>query len=365
MTVTPNNTDLADAEFERVKQFGSLDGLRCFSVLAVVWHHTRGNDLEALSGAGRGFLGVDLFFAISGFLIVTLLLREIRTAGSMSLRNFYIRRSLRIFPLFYGLLLVMSLYFGLARESKSATSFFAELPFYVSYTSNLIVGSSLMAISWSLSAEEQFYLIWPPIEKFFGQFVVPVLVLVLILNQLINFRIIDPLLYTTIGLGHSDLKILQVTFTPICLGVALAHMLNTRSGFRVLYRLLGSKKSSMLWLLALLFLANTPNVDISGLHRLLIHIAMTALIGSCVIREDHFLKEILIWPPIKFVGTLSYGVYLLHVVAIFISGKVLLALKIESPVLLFLLVCTTSIFLSYLSALYYEKPFLNLKQNFS
>jgi hypothetical protein len=87
-----------------------LDGLRCASIIAVIWEHTRpdrypsnGRDTLAwLPGASRGFLGVDLFFVISGFLIVTLLVRERTTTGTISLRNFYGRRILRIFPRFRG-----------------------------------------------------------------------------------------------------------------------------------------------------------------------------------------------------------------------------------------------------------------------
>ena len=73
--------------------FGSLDGLRAASILAVVWHHTP-LVYPDLVLSRRGFLGVDLFFIISGFLIVTLLLRERRRSGRISLRGFYVRRFL-------------------------------------------------------------------------------------------------------------------------------------------------------------------------------------------------------------------------------------------------------------------------------
>lgn len=98
-TVSPSN---AHADFLRQRTFGSLDGLRAISIIGVVWHHT-GAD-TGLRGMTRGFLGVDLFFVISGFLIVSLLLRERRRTGAISLRAFYARRLLRIFPLYYGVL---------------------------------------------------------------------------------------------------------------------------------------------------------------------------------------------------------------------------------------------------------------------
>ena len=86
-----------------VKRFGSLDGLRCLSILAVLWHHS-GVDID-FPLFHRGQLGVRLFFAISGFLITSLLIRERVRHGEVSLRKFYVRRSLRIFPLYYAILL--------------------------------------------------------------------------------------------------------------------------------------------------------------------------------------------------------------------------------------------------------------------
>jgi peptidoglycan/LPS O-acetylase OafA/YrhL len=87
--------------FREIKIFNSLDGLRCLSIVAVVWHHVAGHWLSGVHLMSVGYLGVDFFFVISGFLITTLLLREKEKYGRISLKNFYMRRSLRIFPLYY------------------------------------------------------------------------------------------------------------------------------------------------------------------------------------------------------------------------------------------------------------------------
>jgi peptidoglycan/LPS O-acetylase OafA/YrhL len=89
---------MSHATYRTTKHFASLDGVRCCCILAVIWHHcphppSPANVLE------RGFLGVDMFFVLSGFLIVTLLLRERDRSGRINLKNFYVRRTLRIFPI--------------------------------------------------------------------------------------------------------------------------------------------------------------------------------------------------------------------------------------------------------------------------
>src|SRR5262245_42928263 len=85
------------------RYFPLLDGLRCLSIVAVVWFHASGGTFS--SGVlARGSSGVSLFFVISGFLITTLLLREQSATGNISLKRFYLRRTLRIFPLYYAIL---------------------------------------------------------------------------------------------------------------------------------------------------------------------------------------------------------------------------------------------------------------------
>src|SRR5271166_3634228 len=90
-------------KFRQTETFNSLNGLRCISVLAVIWHHAVGHLFPTDTFLAEGYMGVDVFFAVSGFLITTLLLRERDTWGDIDLRSFYARRSLRIFPLYYGL----------------------------------------------------------------------------------------------------------------------------------------------------------------------------------------------------------------------------------------------------------------------
>jgi peptidoglycan/LPS O-acetylase OafA/YrhL len=121
-------------QFRETKYFASLDGLRAISILAVIWYHVP----ELRPIWLTGFLGVHLFFVISGFLITTILLREKEQFGRISLRNFYVRRTLRIFPAYYltlVLFLVMCCAVPELRANGLAT-YVHNLPSFATYTSN-------------------------------------------------------------------------------------------------------------------------------------------------------------------------------------------------------------------------------------
>ncbi|HEX8824759.1 MAG TPA: acyltransferase, partial [Archangium sp.] len=154
--------------FLNTKTFGALDGLRAFSILSVVLYHVA----ETHEGlVGRLYLGVSLFFAISGFLITTLLLRERDKTGDISLKGFYARRSLRIFPLYYAVLgLYAALVFVSEKDPVVRGDFFSNLPAFLTYTSNWFVPPAadkrvIFYFAWSLATEEQFYLLWPGVMR--------------------------------------------------------------------------------------------------------------------------------------------------------------------------------------------------------
>ena len=95
-----------------------LDGIRALAVLGVLWHHA-GSGANAAGWHLNGFLGVDLFFVLSGLLITSLLLQEQAATGGISLGKFYMRRALRIFPLYYAVLALLTLFFALGSSSAS------------------------------------------------------------------------------------------------------------------------------------------------------------------------------------------------------------------------------------------------------
>ena len=136
-------------------QIPALDGLRAFSVLLVIFYHH--------NYPVPGDLGVLVFFVLSGFLITWLLLKEQAKHGDISLRLFYIRRSLRIFPAFYVYwFLVVGLFLATGKPvmpwGQVWASFFYFTNYYQAINGHL---SSALSHTWSLGVEEQFYLLWP------------------------------------------------------------------------------------------------------------------------------------------------------------------------------------------------------------
>ena len=132
-----------------------LDGLRAVAVFTVITYHFG-------FGAVPGDLGVSAFFVLSGFLITWLLLKEHHREGDISIRRFYLRRVLRIFPAYYVFLLGSFLVDHLRGQSWSSGLRWSGLLYLVNYY-NALNGHPVTSIShaWSLGIEEQFYLLWP------------------------------------------------------------------------------------------------------------------------------------------------------------------------------------------------------------
>lgn len=151
-----------------------LDGLRAVSVGLVLFSHCIGtagfpldHDTARSLGVGHlGRLGVAVFFVISGFLITSLLLRELDRSGTIRLRRFYFRRTMRIFPAYYAFLAVIAVLAAVGyAELKEGDLFHA-----FTYTMNFHeVRGWLLGHTWSLSVEEQFYLLWPAILVLAGR----------------------------------------------------------------------------------------------------------------------------------------------------------------------------------------------------
>jgi peptidoglycan/LPS O-acetylase OafA/YrhL len=357
-------------QFLEQRHFNSLDGVRCFCILSVLWHHSDLPGSPQIST--RGFLGVDMFFVLSGFLIVTLLLREQSTMGWISLRKFYARRALRIFPVYYGMLLFLALaYWLFPYYAVKGANFFSVLPFYLTYTSNWsLVQASGLGITWSLATEEQFYLFWPAIEKLnCKRFVYTVLGLIFLINQLKNFGVLNGFFSSLYGSSWIKLEILHTTFTPICLGIGLAHLLHRSQSFNLALRTLGHRHAPIVLILVVVAVINFSPSDISGWPRLLIQVLMTIWLASLVVREKHTLQPLMIAKPVARIGRISYGMYMYHNWIFVIVASTSRFLQehwgFAMPLPLFVTGTFVTFLIAELSYRFYETPFLKWKVHLS
>jgi peptidoglycan/LPS O-acetylase OafA/YrhL len=298
----------AHARFLATHHFASLDGLRCLSILPVIWHHATPRPLPGIWGKGPA--GVDLFFCISGFLITTLLLREKERAGRIWIGNFYARRALRIWPLYY-LVLLSYLAYALALPELSAqrAHFLRTFPLYATFTANWfadfgVAHPILFSFAWSLCVEEQFYAFWPWLLHWFSRRgTLAALALLLALDWLAE-RGTFSLVLSPAG---QTLRIVTSFSAPIALGSLLALVLHGRRGFTLLARLLGNAWSAPLALGSVFAFLTWPSAPLLAFQT-----SLAALVAACVVRERHGLSGLLELTAVRYVGSLSYGLYLLN-----------------------------------------------------
>ena len=174
-----------------------IDGLRAIAVGAVILYHAQINILGHQPFKG-GFIGVDIFFVISGYLITSIIFKELVTTGSLSFKHFYERRIRRILPALLFVMLVSIpfawmylLPYDLIDFSKSilySLGFSSNFYFHYSgleYAGGVIHGNPLLH-TWSLSVEEQFYILFPIVLlvtfKYFRKYLIHILIIRLIIS---------------------------------------------------------------------------------------------------------------------------------------------------------------------------------------
>ena len=165
LAIPPENKTVKKDRRARLRQVKGLDGLRGLAVLAVVIYHFFGDILPG------GYLGVDLFFVLSGFLITSLLVREYRVNNTISLKDFWIRRFRRILPaalvtLFIVTAIVTAIGGDIAvgiREQFLGTLFFVNNWTQIATSQSYFAENEVQVFAhyWSLAVEEQFYIVWP------------------------------------------------------------------------------------------------------------------------------------------------------------------------------------------------------------
>lgn len=304
----------------------------------------------------NGWMGVDLFFVLSGFLITGILLDSKQSENYF--RNFYIRRCLRIWPLYYASLFFMFVVVPLVRPSESAMIFAdRSSPWwaYLFYLQTFLVpvpenATGLLGVTWSLAIEEQFYLVWP--------LVIRISSVVTVRRIALTVVCLSPLL--RLFMVSQGLQIYSNTFSRLdglMAGALLACVIRSE-GFEP-PRFLGRAWVAFLALGPLAF--SITSIETRWFVFSMSAVASAALVYVSLYARQQWLRSLLTNRFIVYTGTISYGLYLLHKIP-FNLGR-LLSLD-AYPVLAAPLLLAVSYGIATLSWIFLEQPFLKLKRLF-
>lgn len=291
----------------RVNHLPSLDGLRAISILLVLIGHlsgTRGFGKIDLGVGDYAHLGVVVFFVISGFLISSLLIGEHEKNGGVSLTHFYARRSLRIFPASYFYLACIFTLSVAGIVDLNSSDLWHSVSYSVNYMS---CPSWQIGHLWSLSVEEQFYLIWPFAFVAAGPRRAIWLAIAMI-GGAPTSRFAAWLFLS--GTPYRDLPMFPMVADSLAIGCFLAitrAWLETQDWYLKLFRPVFSAVLLLVVLVLNRLLAYTV-VAVIGIS--LINIGVAILVHRAVYRPDDWIGKVLNWKPIAFFGVLSYSVYL-------------------------------------------------------
>lgn len=364
--------------------FENLDAIRFLCFLSVFFHHSFYSELEYIKGNEwysfikhdifrNGNLGVNFFFVLSGFLITYLLIEEKKLNGQISIPKFWIRRVLRIWPLFY-----FCVFFGFV-VFPQIKILFGQIPLetadplmYISFLNNFdliksgLPDSSMLGIIWSIAIEEQFYFIWPIFIYF-----IPFRRLWILFVSLIGISLVYRSFYT-----YHDLNFEYHTLScmsDLTIGASAAWLVLISKKFKEHIINLNRTIIAFIYIgfVGFYFFRDEFVNYIPYTHtieRLLISLFIIYIILEQTYSKNSYFKMGK-FKVLSNLGQISYGLYCLHFIAILIVNNILTAigandelwkiLIIETPIALL-----TSIIISKISYRYFESPFLKLKTKF-
>jgi peptidoglycan/LPS O-acetylase OafA/YrhL len=369
--------------------FPNLNGLRFIAALLVIVHHIE--QLKFINGMPNDFsssfvqiigeLGVILFFVLSGFLITYLLLEEEKRTDTIAVRKFYVRRILRIWPLYF-LIVILALFvlpniplFVLPEYGRETIyeNLPAKILLYVFFLPNLV--SPLFGVvpyaslTWSIGTEEQFYLIWPPLLKYIKRSR-PLLMFLILFGYLFFARALFSSRTDFIPFKY-ELNVFWQSFNiaSMAIGGFFALVLHSNSpALKILlnkylfYIVLGFTS----WLLyqGIYF----PHITVNDMPFPYLYKEFYSIWFGIIILNFAANRDILISleaKPLRYLGRISYGLYIYHPIAIVAALQATRWLGAESNSLLYALSLALTILIAGVSYRYFESYFLNFKTGFS
>lgn len=361
----------------------TLDGLRGIAILLVLLFHFQ-------FILGLGWIGVQLFFVLSGYLITSILLSGKENTLSYYLKRFYWRRTLRIFPLYFAYLFLVSLAFLIARKPEDFPEMF---PFLATYTFNFFPLAATYSFQdyffthfWSLSVEEQFYLIWPFVIFFCSRKQLQTLLIVIIfLAPVVRFVLADILLNRGYDAQYTGEIVYRFTLSQLdgfAFGALIPVFSFQRSQIRTgrlmlvvagllaalgllnLYQLQADGQSVTLSSLGYHIggLINYQHVWSYTLFNCLFFLAILHIVRPTPAKKS--LTDLIIGNSVLvYFGKISYGLYVYHWIIWMAFGKFAGNL-VETQALGFLAYLATCTIVASASFFFFERPILGFKDKF-
>lgn len=383
--------------------FKNLDGLRFFAAFIVLLHHAQyfkdiNTDIngQALSSVfapylvEAGKMGVNLFFVLSGFLISFLLFSEKRKTGTIALKKFYIRRILRIWPLYlaYGLALIVAapMFFnimGIQTDAIGGREIMTNILFLLFFAVNIQLvfftyNKGIVEILWSVCVEEQFYLIWPLLVKKFYHKMVRLILLLFVLALVSKITL--HMLHLYFGVSRDfmllfDYVMLTNKVQLFAAGMAMAYLHFNKELFPAFRHFITQKWLQWTILLGtILFVAcNNFVLPVNSIPYYYLTDYLSALLFALliftVVQDNTILN--LEYDMFRTLGRISYGIYLFHPpVCRLVITFMVKVLKIPNSfwaydILYFFLATAATSALAWVSYELFEKRFLKLKDKFA
>lgn len=369
-TTTLAPPDPADRSRFHLGYQPALDGLRGISILTVLLYHANDNILPS-----GGFIGVDIFFCLSGFLITSLLVQEFDRTGTIRFKAFYLRRILRLFPALLCMLLVYSLFILIFFEFRAATNYLTTALLALFYMVNWVRAFALhpagflpnmafLGHTWSLSIEEQFYVLWPPLLLLLlGNVKRSVLALsaagVAVISWAVRYDL--SISGATVNRLFNGLDTRADALMLGCaLGVLVAsNLLTGRVGAALRRGLRFATLGSVIGLAGVAAVAHWYDLWVYHWGFFLVAIFSAVVIIECVLHTDGILARLLSLKPLVWMGMISYGLYLWH----YPVYRIMRVYRVDQ---VYVMTLGTLAAFAFTIASYYwvEKPFLRIKKRY-
>ena len=371
--------------------FPNLDGLRFVSFFAVFVYHCYLSFFGYLKESAprfysvteflfqNGYLGVNFFFVLSGFLITYLLIKEKEIEGSIHVGNFYLRRILRIWPLYYLCLVIGFIIFPMLKQAGGEVVEESANPYYyVFFAANFDYMNTwpvkpnalILSVLWSVAVEEQFYLSWPLILKF-----IPIRKYKFVFAAIILLSLVFRSFYTAPTEEDHALRYFH-TFSLIgdmALGGLLAFLFSYENRFRQMIVQMPRAAVIALYLTTAIVVLFKQWIFVCGIPVIFERLVIGGLFGLIIVEQNYAQNSLFKMSQFKRVsqlGIYTYGLYCLHLMGMYVTVKLVAKLQLD-PTNTW--IATGSSILSLIASIgialasyhFFEKWFLQLKSRFS